>query len=183
VPTLVMRVLLLFGIGPWNTWGLPGIVALLALPCWLIACALGVLPSLRIGAILQASGFAGVIFGALVVGFVGGRLRMIAMARAAERAEPLVDAIERFEQAAGRPPESLQVLVPEYLPRIPRRLPPFEIKVRDRYGNRWHLEALTGTGMMNWDLLIYFPNDNFPDGIAMGGWIETLGDGWGYLHE
>jgi hypothetical protein len=47
-------------------------------------------------------------------------MRKARFARAAERSRPLVDAIKRYVQEHGQPPETLAVLVPAYLVRVPR---------------------------------------------------------------
>lgn len=46
-------------------------------------------------------------------------LRRLAFARAAQRAQPLVDAIRAFERSKGRPPDALQELVPNHLAAVP----------------------------------------------------------------
>jgi hypothetical protein len=47
-------------------------------------------------------------------------LRKMRYARAAERSQPLIDAIKRYAQTNGTPPETLASLVPAYLRRVPK---------------------------------------------------------------
>jgi hypothetical protein len=73
-------------------------------------------------------------------------LRKLAFARTAERAAPLVVAIEAFERAEGRPPEALTELIPAYLPAVPGTglvaYPKFEY---ERF-------SYPGTSVLWWDL-------------------------------
>jgi hypothetical protein len=116
------------------------------------------------------------------------RLRTAAFARAGERAEPLVRAIERYVDERGRPPQKLRDLVPGYLPAIPDRLPPLEIVTgdvaRQHYGgNEWALSAYVPTGLINFDKFLYYPNQAYSayDGFHSGG-LERIGR-WAYVHE
>lgn len=116
------------------------------------------------------------------------RLRTAGFARAGERAEPLVRAIERYVDERGRPPHKLRDLVPGYLPAIPDRLPPLEIVTgdvaRQHYGgNEWALSAHVPTGLINFDKFLYYPNQAYPayDGFHSGG-LERIGR-WAYVHE
>jgi hypothetical protein len=47
-------------------------------------------------------------------------MRKARFVRAAERSQPLVDAIRRYAQEHGEPPDTLAALVPAYLARVPR---------------------------------------------------------------
>lgn len=53
---------------------------------------------------------------------------------------------------------------------------------RDLYdGNAWVLVVFTGGPGINFDKLMYFPNQRYPQ-VGHGGWIERIG-AWGYVHE
>jgi len=113
-------------------------------------------------------------------------LRRYGFEQATVRAETLIVAIERYVREHGSAPESIDLLVPEYLPAIPDRLPPIGIisgkDVRDDFGgNHWVLHASVATGFINFDSFMYFPNGDYPD-EGYGGWIERI-RGWAYVHE
>ena len=48
-------------------------------------------------------------------------------------------------------------------------------------GHGWVLRAPVGTGLMNWDVWLFFPNKDYPSS-GYGGWIERIAD-WAYVHE
>lgn len=45
----------------------------------------------------------------------------------------------------------------------------------------WELRIPCSAGFLNWDVLIYWPTERYPD-AAYGGWIEPVGR-WAYVHE
>lgn len=118
--------------------------------------------------------------------YLSHELRQLGFSLAAERAAPLVDAIQRFEAANQAPPRALGALVPNYLPQLPSRLPPVELITdadaeRNYYGNSWALVADVGTGLLNWDRFVYLPKQNYPQ-YGPSGWYQRVGD-WAYYHE
>lgn len=171
-------------------WTIPG-AELLIFPLLVMATGIGALcylpfPRYRGNAarvvaasLVVTAGFFPALYGAR-------QLRMIGFYLASKRAEPLVDAIARYDRDQGVPPLKLNDLVPIYLPRLPSRLPPFEIVTgeearRDFYGNRWALVANVSTGLLNWDIFIFFPSGNYPE-ADYGGVLERIGS-WAYVHE
>lgn len=128
----------------------------------------------------------GIIGGVILGAWIGGELRMHGFELAAERAQPLVAAVEKYFEVHGEPPEELSELIPDYLSHIPRKLPPIEIVTDERalaeYGeNSWALTALVSRAMMNWDRFIYVPGGNYPVN-GFGGTLERVG-AWAYVHE
>jgi hypothetical protein len=120
----------------------------------------------------------------------GDRVRIQGMAAFADRSRPLVDAIRQFERERGAPPNDLQQLVPGFLPEVPSTgmtaYPDYEyhvgpIAAQDYHGNPWALSVFTPSGMINFDQMLYFPKQNYPD-TGYGGWLERVGD-WAYVHE
>ncbi|MGC2049647.1 MAG: hypothetical protein WA635_13690 [Gallionella sp.] len=102
---------------------------------------------------------------------------------AAERAMPLVEAIQRYESTNGIPPSNLSALIPNYISELPSQLPPLELVTgkdaeRNFYGNSWALVADVGTGVLNWDRFIYLPKHNYPEHEA----FQRIRD-WGDYHE
>jgi hypothetical protein len=118
---------------------------------------------------------------------VGRSHRMTLIARAADAASPLTDAIHSFEGDQGRPPALLSDLVPRYLRAIPstgmggysewQYVP----DAASYEGNSWVLLVHTGGPGLNWDQLMYFPNRRYP-ATGHGGELERVGD-WAYVHE
>ncbi len=117
------------------------------------------------------------------------KLRVHEFHQLAERSEPLVAAIHRYEKEKGTPPHDLQELVPDYLPAIPPTgmgaYPRYHyLSGTDavRYGeNPWVLMIPTSSGMMNWDEFLYFPRQNYP-AQGYGGAFKRMGT-WAYLNE
>lgn len=121
---------------------------------------------------------------------IGVRVRMNASAQLAERSAPLVAAIKGYEQKYGRPPDSLDGLVPEFLPAIPRTgmgaYPEYMYFVasesRPEDGNPWVIIVSTPTGILNFDRFFYYPLQNYPSRSWDGNRVERVRD-WAYLHE
>jgi hypothetical protein len=115
---------------------------------------------------------------------------MSAFDRLAERSTMLVQAIRRYEEEHGRPPEALEGLVPKYLPSVPSTgmmgYPQYVYhqgpEVASRYvGNVWILKVPASNGFSSWDEFLYFPLQNYP-ATGYGGELEGMRD-WAYLHE
>jgi len=117
------------------------------------------------------------------------RARMAAFNALAERSTPLVQAIHRFDKENGRPPASLDDLVPRYLPAIPSTgmgaYPRYEYvagnEAKQRYANPWALYIHTSINFANFDMFLYFPNQDYPS-EGYGGILERVRD-WAYVHE
>jgi hypothetical protein len=120
---------------------------------------------------------------------IGDRVRMHAFHGLAERSAGLVAAIKRFEAERGNPPTTLQDLVPDFLPHVPKTgmgaYPDYEYlvgeKARPYAGNPWVLVVSTPSGGINFDMFVYFPNGDYPR-EAYGSWLERISD-WAYCHE
>jgi hypothetical protein len=187
-PFLLLNGVLLFGRGPWAIPGSEFLVLLgfLSLPLALVGCAFLPFRGTRRGGTFVLAVAAGMFTGMLVGIRVGWKLRYTSFELAARRAEPLIDAIERFESATGHPPERLDQLVPTFLPALPVGIPPLEIvsgpQAEEQYhGNPWALRAGVGIGFLNWDQFMYLPKQNYPS-EGHGGWLQRIG-AWAYVHE
>ena len=157
------------------------------------------LPSVLVGALLipfkktRRAGIAvsifGIIFfiGLFAVPSMGGPIRMNAFGKLAIRSQTVIDAISRFTIAKGHPPATLQDLVPEFLPAIPSTgmpsYPNYEYSTEsERWkGNPWVLYINTPIGVINWDMFLYFPLQNYPE-EGYGGRLQRVGT-WAYVHE
>ncbi|MEM9381994.1 MAG: hypothetical protein AAGB93_18710 [Planctomycetota bacterium] len=149
---------------------------------------------------LAASMLLGTCIGALsVVALldVGNGLRARAFARAADRAAPLIAAIDRFVADNGAPPRDLDALVPEWIDSIPSTslltYPRFEFEPSDLRGApysdeaalppTWSLRVDCARGVLNWDVFLYYPDGRYEGvGRRWGGWHEEI-RGWAYVHE
>lgn len=126
-----------------------------------------------------------------IVGIVLGKnTRMASMKSFATRSQPLINAIQKYDLDHSYPPRSLNDLVPNYIPAVPTTgmmaYPEFCYHVgadcRKQYANNeWALTVATPSGGINFDVLLYFPNRNYPS-QGYGGWLEPIGN-WSYVHE
>ena len=104
------------------------------------------------------------------------------------RSQPLVAAIRAFEATNGRPPHTLDELVPAHLPEVPQtgigKWPKFEYRTKPGgvdHGNPWVLEATPPNLVMGFDTMLYFPDQNYPR-EGYGGTLEKF-QTWAYVHE
>ncbi len=117
----------------------------------------------------------------------GESIRSDAFHDLAARSKELICAIKRYEIDEGRAPDSLEHLVPNYLPSVPgtgiRAYPEFRFlsgeEAKGFEGNPWIVCVDCFTG--SFDTFYYFPLQNYPQN-GYGGSFERMGD-WAYLHE
>jgi hypothetical protein len=121
---------------------------------------------------------------------LGQRTRRAGMRSFTDRSQELISAIDAFEREHSAPPKSLDQLVPDYLPIVPSTgmmaYPEYTYRTGDDaaeyyLGNPWALTVSTPSGGINFDMLLYLPNGNYPK-HGFGGWLEPIGD-WAYVHE
>ncbi len=126
----------------------------------------------------------------LLAGFwLGIRIRRHAFEDLAIRSEPLLQAIRAYASDNGKPPESLNALVPKYLASVPATgmvaYPTYEFvsggRAKEYNENPWALYVPASSGVGNWDSFLYLPRQNYPD-EGYGGTLERIGD-WAYVHE
>lgn len=121
----------------------------------------------------------------------GERIRHNGFESLAVRSQPLVQAIHDYQADHERPPSSLGDLVPAYLAKVPGTgmgaYPFYEYEVPGLVdnpyyeGQEWVLSVFTPSTGLNFDLFIYFPDQNYPE-YGYGGRLEIIGD-WAYVHE
>ena len=126
----------------------------------------------------------------LVAGIAWGMdVRMARMTDFGERSQPLINAINQYSDDHGGPPETLEQLVPDYLPSVPgtgmMAYPEYIYSAGkeacERYQeNPWALIVPVSWGM-NFDQMLYFPKQNYLK-HGYGGHLERLGN-WAYVHE
>lgn len=121
---------------------------------------------------------------------LGDKARMAGMKSFVQRSQTLIRAIENYERDYSGPPQSLNDLVPDYIPAVPctgmAAYPEYRYHTGDmakqQYaGNSWVLTVFTPSGFLNFDMMLYFPNQNYPH-HGYGGSLEPVGD-WAYVHE
>lgn len=121
---------------------------------------------------------------------LGDQVRMAGMGSFSKRSEVLVDAIKKYENDHSSPPEALIDLVPDYLPFVPSTgmmaYPEYRYDIGDdikkqHAGNAWILSVNTSSGILNFDMMVYFPNRSYPV-VGFGGQLEPVGE-WAYVHE
>lgn len=120
---------------------------------------------------------------------IGFSMRRIAFQQLATRSAPLVAAIKSYQTKYGRPPATLDTLVPEFLPSVPHTgmgaCPDYQYVVGADAAyfanNPWVLKVNCSQAFINFDVFIYLPLQNYPQ-HGFGGSIERMG-AWGYVHE
>lgn len=120
--------------------------------------------------------------------YLGRLVWRAALSRFERRSTPLVQAITAYQSSQGRPPAALEDLVPAYLPDVPatgsgdlkyQYLVGEEAQICG--GNPWVLRVSAPSHPFGFDLLLYFPLQNYP-ATGYGGWLERIGS-WAYVHE
>ena len=122
--------------------------------------------------------------------------RKWAVTATAARAEPVINALERYHESHGRYPDALSDLVPGQLAEVPSTgmmgdsTWRYAVKPegkdfiwRDSNGGRspaYDLHARC-TLPMRWDSLHYWPTTDYPQDMR-GGPVERMGK-WAYVHE
>jgi hypothetical protein len=166
---------------------IPVAVTLLGLPVFVLAM---VFKSTRGTAsrflLFAVAGCAGAIGGM----WLGGIVRMAGMRHFAQRSEAVVSAVRQYEQDHGAPPSDLSQLAPRYLAAPPTTgmgaYPEYRYhcgaEALERFhGNTWALSVFTPRGLINFDMMIYLPNQEYPD-RGYGGVLVRVGS-WAYVHE
>ena len=121
---------------------------------------------------------------------LGDKTRKAGMQSFSQRSQSLITAINEYERDHSAPPQSLNDLVPDYIPAVPSTgmmaYPEYRYhtgdEAKEQYAdNPWALSVSTPSGGINFDMMLYFPNQIYPE-HGYGGWLERIGD-WAYVHE
>jgi hypothetical protein len=174
------------GLGGWETsWSgmLLGLHVVIALASFPVAFVLVLISKTRVAGVRMVVAACWSVFACVLAAIGGNALRMKGFELAAERAQPLVRAIERYELELGAPPSALSALLPGYLDAIPDGLPELSITTnpQEALGRRWMLCASCPSGPFNWDCFVYLPDQQYPE-RAFGGRLQRVG-AWAYVHE
>jgi hypothetical protein len=169
--------------------GVPGVVALMMLSTYLLIAGLVVSPVVfiisfactgwkraRSAALALTMGSLIFLCSGVLALAVERRLEDAGVDRAIQRGQPLVDAIERFQAANGRSPESLQELVPSYIASVPgtgaSAFPEFTYLPTTGQAGAWSLSVHIGKILFDWRHVEYRPN-RAPDELG-----SPRGHGW-----
>lgn len=171
-----------------------------------IVCLLGILPALAaipLSALavlvpsarqkasrtfLFALAYVAVFYGCVLLAH---EVRSQAFTALARRSGLLVEAIRAYEARHSSPPGTLEALVPDFLPSLPKTglgaYPDYEFSSSTVAlsafppGNSWVLYVHTPSGGINFDRFFYLPRENYPERVG-GDPIQRIED-WAYLHE
>ena len=136
--------------------------------------------------ICLASGFSFIV-GLFAGGSISKHIQMNALAQLAEHSKPLIAAIKNYDRKLGHPPNSLDELVPEFIPKVPTTgigvSPNYEFESltnSSTYGkNPWVLYINHPTGhLMSFDSFIYLPLQDYSV-LSYGHVVWRIGD-WAY---
>jgi hypothetical protein len=124
------------------------------------------------------------------------KVRRKASERVSNRGKIIIQAIESYRKQEGKPPDSLEDLIPEYLDKIPgtgiRAYPFFEYeipkapefnykkKLYEEYGAVYELRV-NFYRIFGWDCFFYWPSERYPE-LIYGGGTEIINK-WAYVHE
>jgi len=128
----------------------------------------------------------------LVTAWIGASIisnvRRSSFVKLAERSAPLVAAIDSYYRDTGRPPMSLDQLVPVYLKSIPATgmsgYPNYSYSAGNTSAigrEPWTLWVATPSGFLDFDRFVYFPSQDYPE-QGESGFYEQIGT-WAYYHE
>ncbi|HEY9788271.1 MAG TPA: hypothetical protein V6D17_22975 [Candidatus Obscuribacterales bacterium] len=163
-----------------------GILCILSALAVIIGIPLLLMPRFKRSALLEIR-MASVTFIAIVIAMIAGeRIRVIEFSLLTKRAEPITKAISDYESSHGKPPGSLDELVPKYMAKIPGTgmgpYPKYEYEVLHAGSDAgWELKILCPLGTNNNDLFFFRPGKRY-DQSEHGGRVERIGD-WAYVHE
>lgn len=165
---------------------LPAMVAVLCSPFLLLCLAFKKARQKSLRYLLFSLVFVPCCVGGLKLGV---KIRTAGMVAFVNRSRPLVAAIHKYEKDHAVPPASLEQLIPDYLPEYPSTgmmaYPTYDYftgkYAKNFDNNRWVLYVFTPHGGINFDAMLYFPDQNYPQ-HGHGGWLERIGD-WAYVHE
>lgn len=117
----------------------------------------------------------------------GRRDRVRRVVPAAERAQPILSALARYQQDRGKYPETLNELIPQYLTEIPStgvtKYPSFYYLKTPRHGlsEVGYELGVPCVSFHGFDRFFYWPTEVYPDHLN-GNDIERVGK-WAYMHE
>ena len=182
-PMVAIHASCITGLGGWSIAGvelfvLLWLAALVALPITAVCAWFG--PA---GRCVLAAG-AGLAIAFVPALYLGSAARTWGFHLAAERAKPLVAAVEAYVRDHGAPPDDLPSLSPRYLARMPSGLPPLELQsgrdvLQPPSGDRWVLRASVPTAILGFETFCYASDGDFR---GLGGHVERIGD-WAIVSD
>jgi hypothetical protein len=118
--------------------------------------------------------------------FLSDSIRRNGIVTMTKNSKILIEAIKSFEKTKGHPPEKLETITPDFLVKIPGTgigiFPNYEYSLHaPENADTWELRVPCPEGVLNWNLLFYWPSENYPSTIY-GGYTERIGS-WAYVNE
>lgn len=178
--------------GPWMHFGFAALYMAAMLALFFIGLPAGLFLAFRqktrtIGLLLLL-GIAANIGSHLFFRDLGMDYRMEAFRDLGERSMPLINAIKAYEAHEGRPPDSLDTLVPEYIGEIPKTgmgaYPEFEYLTGEDAtrptDNPWEVRIHSTRGGITF-AFVYVPNQEYPDSQGRN-FFKRLGE-WAYYQK
>jgi hypothetical protein len=161
--------------------------------CFVSAICL-IFPSLRLASLISlliclASAVC-FIGGSIAGGSISNHIEKKTLAQLAKRSKPLIFAIKNYEQRFGHPPDSLDTLAPEFIPKVPTTgigaSPDYRFESltnNSTYGkNPWVLCVHSPTGgPLNFDDYVYLPLQDYS--VLSYGDIAWRVGNWAYWHK
>ena len=162
-----------------------GLALISAICCIFPSCRLGAQIALFI-CLASAASFIG---GCLAGGSISNHIQKNTLAQLAKRSKPLITAIKNYEQKFGHPPDSLEILVPEFIPKVPTTgigtTPDYQylsLTNNSSYGNnKWVLQVYSPGEHLAFSTFIYLPVQDYS--ALRPGYIVWKIEDWAYWYK
>lgn len=150
-------------------------------------------PSLRLGALISflicMASVTSLFIGCLAGGSISNHVQKNTLTQLAQRSKPLITAIKSYEQKFGHPPDSLETLVPEFIPKVPNTgigaTPDYQYQSftnSSSYGkNKWVLEVYSPADHLAFSTFIYLPLQDYS--VLNYGEVIWRIEGWAYWYK
>lgn len=171
----------LSGFGPWVTATdiMAMLIGLLAPIAAIVGLIMTIIPRARttgVNILLPAATCALLFLPAM---HLAQEMRLLGFYMISKRMEPAIVAIAKYQKDKDVAPASLEALVPDYLPEVPSRIPPFEITIDSP--DRWTIWADVSTGLLASDTFLYRSDRNYND---LEGMVKRVGkSSWVYMRR
>ena len=154
---------------------------------FVISCIGLAYPRWQLRALICIVSIASLFIGVLAGGGISNHILKNTLTRLAERSKPLITAINSYEHKFGQPPDTLEALVPEFIPKIPTTgigaTPDYQYRPltnSSSYGdNKWVLQVHPEP--LGFTTFIYLPLQDYSV-LGYGNIVWKIGD-WAYWNQ
>lgn len=197
IPMVLMYVCALEAASPQGTGSLGFLLfAVLSIPTCLLILSAFILSCVglaysrwRLYALVCIASIASLFVGCLAGGSISNHVQKATLTKLAERSKPLIAAIKSYEQKNGHPPDCLDVLVPEFISKVPatgigasKDYQYQSLTNNSSYGNnKWVLQVNEPAGAPPFTTFIYLPLQDYSV-LTYGFVVWRIGD-WAYWHQ